>query len=125
MLDVLPDRALMGGDLARELRVGDRQAVPGGRSSGSRGRGHRAIRPWHAGAAATPSPVRVYPCGASCQTTAWRGSDGLCPVYHQPMTDERPYSPGLEGVIAAESAIGLVDGQNGRLLYRGYPIGQL
>ena len=41
------------------------------------------------------------------------------------MTDERPYSPGLEGVIAAESAIGLVDGQNGRLLYRGYPIGQL
>ena len=39
--------------------------------------------------------------------------------------DERPYSPGLEGVIAAESAIGLVDGKNGRLLYRGYPIGQL
>jgi citrate synthase len=41
------------------------------------------------------------------------------------VTDTRPYSPGLEGVIAAESAIGLVDGQNGRLLYRGYPIGQL
>jgi citrate synthase len=39
--------------------------------------------------------------------------------------DERPYSPGLEGVVAAESAIGLVDGKNGRLLYRGYPIGQL
>ena len=39
--------------------------------------------------------------------------------------DERPYSPGLEGVIAAESTIGLVDGKNGRLLYRGYPIGQL
>ncbi len=38
---------------------------------------------------------------------------------------ERPYSPGLEGVIAAETAIGMVDGQNGRLLYRGYPIGQL
>ena len=41
------------------------------------------------------------------------------------MTDDRPYSPGLEGVIAAESAIGLVDGKQGRLLYRGYPIGQL
>ncbi len=41
------------------------------------------------------------------------------------MSDSRPYSPGLEGVIAAESAIGMVDGQNGRLLYRGYPIGQL
>ncbi|MBF6605432.1 MAG: citrate/2-methylcitrate synthase [Chloroflexi bacterium] len=39
--------------------------------------------------------------------------------------DDRPYSPGLEGVVGAESAIGLVDGRNGRLLYRGYPIGQL
>ncbi len=37
----------------------------------------------------------------------------------------RPYSPGLEGVIAAETALGFVDGANGRLLYRGYPIGQL
>ena len=42
-----------------------------------------------------------------------------------PPVDERPYSPGLEGVVAAESSIGLVDGKNGRLLYRGYPIGQL
>ena len=41
------------------------------------------------------------------------------------LADERPYSPGLEGVVGAESAIGLVDGANGRLLYRGYPIGQL
>jgi citrate synthase len=40
-------------------------------------------------------------------------------------TDERPYSPGLEGVVAAQSAISLVDGKNGRLIYRGYPIGQL
>ncbi|HYU48558.1 MAG TPA: citrate/2-methylcitrate synthase [Candidatus Limnocylindria bacterium] len=39
--------------------------------------------------------------------------------------DERLYSPGLEGVVAAESAISLVDGKNGRLIYRGYPIGQL
>jgi citrate synthase len=38
---------------------------------------------------------------------------------------ERPYSPGLTGVIAAETAIGFVDGLNGQLLYRGYPIGQL
>ena len=42
-----------------------------------------------------------------------------------PAPDERPYSPGLEGVVGAESAIGLVDGKNGRLLYRGYRIGQL
>jgi citrate synthase len=42
-----------------------------------------------------------------------------------PPADARPYSPGLAGVIGAESAIGLVDGARGRLLYRGYPIGQL
>ncbi|HLA15922.1 MAG TPA: citrate/2-methylcitrate synthase [Candidatus Limnocylindrales bacterium] len=39
--------------------------------------------------------------------------------------DTRPYSPGLEGVVGAETAIALVDGANGRLLYRGFPIGQL
>ena len=32
---------------------------------------------------------------------------------------------GLEGVIAAETSISLVDGQAGRLLYRGYEIGDL
>jgi citrate synthase len=46
-------------------------------------------------------------------------------VADPPAADTRPYSPGLEGVIAAESAIGLVDGTNGRLLYRGYSIGEL
>ena len=39
--------------------------------------------------------------------------------------DERPYSPGLEGVLAGETSLALVDGANGRLLYRGYPIGDL
>ena len=47
------------------------------------------------------------------------------PAGDTPAADTRPYSPGLEGVVAAESAIALVDGINGRLLYRGYPIGQL
>jgi citrate synthase len=47
------------------------------------------------------------------------------PAAGSPPADQRPYSPGLEGVVAAESSIGLVDGKNGRLLYRGYPIGQL
>jgi citrate synthase len=42
-----------------------------------------------------------------------------------PSTDARVYSPGLEGVLAGETAIALVDGANGRLLYRGYPIGEL
>jgi citrate synthase len=39
--------------------------------------------------------------------------------------DERPYSPGLEGVVAGETALGKVDGANGRLTYRGYRIGDL
>ena len=39
--------------------------------------------------------------------------------------DGRPYSPGLEGVLAAETELGLVDGVNGRLMYRGYRIGDL
>ncbi len=42
-----------------------------------------------------------------------------------PTSGERPYSPGLEGVIAAETALGFVDGANGRLLYRGYRIGDI
>jgi citrate synthase len=40
-------------------------------------------------------------------------------------TDARAYSPGLEGVLAGETSIALVDGANGRLLYRGYPIVEL
>jgi citrate synthase len=39
--------------------------------------------------------------------------------------ENRHYSPGLEGVIAAETALGYVDGERGRLLYRGYRIGDL
>src|SRR6476619_2573937 len=37
----------------------------------------------------------------------------------------RPYSPGLEGVIAGETSLSLDDGERGRLLYRGYRIGDL
>ena len=37
----------------------------------------------------------------------------------------RPYSPGLEGVIAGETSLGFIDGERGRLLYRGYRIGDL
>ncbi len=39
--------------------------------------------------------------------------------------DGRSYSPGLEGVVAGETSIALVDGAHGRLLYRGYPIVEL
>ena len=39
--------------------------------------------------------------------------------------DTRPYSPGLEGVVAGETSLSFIDGGAGRLLYRGYPIGEL
>jgi citrate synthase len=42
------------------------------------------------------------------------------------MNDTEPgFSPGLKGVLAGETALAMVDGANGRLLYRGYPIGDL
>lgn len=37
----------------------------------------------------------------------------------------RPFSAGLEGVVAGETSLGYVDGERGRLLYRGYRIGDL
>jgi citrate synthase len=43
----------------------------------------------------------------------------------KPDTDERPYSPGLEGVLAGETSLSRVDGEKGKLLYRGYRIGDL
>jgi citrate synthase len=42
-----------------------------------------------------------------------------------PMPERRPYSPGLEGIVAGETSLGYVDGERGRLLYRGYRIGDL
>ena len=55
------------------------------------------------------------------------GSRGATATAAKPddQPDDRPYSPGLEGVIAGETALALVDGANGRLLYRGYPIVEL
>ena len=40
-------------------------------------------------------------------------------------TATRPFSPGLMGVVAGETSLSLVDGERGRLLYRGYRIGDL
>ena len=38
---------------------------------------------------------------------------------------DRAWSPGLEGIVAGETALSQVDGERGRLLYRGYRIGDL
>ena len=35
------------------------------------------------------------------------------------------YVPGLEGIVASQTAISMVDGQNGRLVYQGYVIADL
>jgi citrate synthase len=40
-------------------------------------------------------------------------------------SDERVLSPGLKGILAGETSLAKVDGANGRLLYRGYPIGEI
>ena len=39
--------------------------------------------------------------------------------------DARSFSPGLKGVLAGETALAMIDGDEGRLQYRGYPIGEL
>jgi citrate synthase len=41
------------------------------------------------------------------------------------MSTNSPYVPGLEGVVASQTAISMVDGQNGRLVYQGYVIADL
>jgi citrate synthase len=38
---------------------------------------------------------------------------------------DRQLSPGLKGVLAGETELARVDGENGRLSYRGFPIGEL
>jgi citrate synthase len=50
---------------------------------------------------------------------------GANPTGPAPDQATRPYSPGLEGVIAGETSLSLIDGERGRLLYRGYRIGDL
>ena len=43
-----------------------------------------------------------------------------------PMNEpERTFSPGLKGVMAGETSLAMIDGDGGRLQYRGYPIGEL
>jgi len=37
----------------------------------------------------------------------------------------RSYAPGLKGVVAGETSLAMIDGERGRLQYRGYPIGEL
>jgi citrate synthase len=51
-------------------------------------------------------------------------SDATAPPMPSP-ADDRPYSAGLEGVIAGETVLSKVDGERGRLTYRGYRIGDL
>jgi citrate synthase len=43
----------------------------------------------------------------------------------EPTADSRAYSPGLKGVVAGETALAFIDGDKGRLLYRGYSIGEI
>ena len=40
-------------------------------------------------------------------------------------SNNNAYVPGLEGIIGAQTAISMVDGANGRLVYQGYVIADL
>src|SRR2546429_668913 len=43
----------------------------------------------------------------------------------QALSGSGSYVPGLEGVVASQTAISMVDGENGRLVYEGYVIADL
>jgi len=62
-----------------------------------------------------------HPTSGATATSPPTASASSAPV----SADDRPYSPGLEGVIAGETSLSKVDGANGRLMYRGYRIGDL
>jgi citrate synthase len=51
--------------------------------------------------------------------------DASKPAGKAAQSGERSWSPGLEGVVAGETALSKVDGERGRLIYRGYRIGDL
>jgi len=46
-------------------------------------------------------------------------------IGNNPLPPEQRYGRGLEGLIAGDTAIAMIDGEKGRLLYRGYPIEEL
>ncbi len=60
-----------------------------------------------------------------CKTAAHAPGGYPLMMTQPPPAATRPYSPGLEGVIAGQTSLGYVDGERGRLLYRGYRIGDL
>ena len=57
----------------------------------------------------------------------YKGSLGYEAVDIRPLTQNKlfAYDPGLVSTAVCESEITYVDGDNGQLLYRGYPIDQL
>src|SRR4030088_573125 len=74
---------------------------------------------------AAPTASRPVAVAAGSWLNLSRGSSGCEPGLPtlKPVTE---FSPGLEGVVAAQTAISEVDGANGRLIYRdGYLIEDL
>src|SRR5256714_12434638 len=53
----------------------------------------------------------------------WTGAEQKASAARQTVTSS--YVPGLEGIIGAQTAISMVDGANGRLVYQGYVIADL
>src|SRR5579864_7507518 len=83
----------------------DLRHIARGRLDGARAR--VAVRP-------SPHPARL---------ALGRPSAGQeAAAAREPMSS---YVPGLEGIVASQTAISMVDGQNGRLVYQGYVIADL
>src|SRR5438874_12418026 len=55
----------------------------------------------------------------------WTRAGQEAAAARQAMSTNNTYVPGLEGVIGAQTAISMVDGANGRLVYQGYVIADL
>ena len=98
---------VIGGWLADQMGLGTGERVLRGDHRGGPRRGRRPPRPQRAG----PQRMTDSPPADAATETAVQAT--------------RPYSPGLEGVIAGETSLSYIDGAAGRLLYRGYRIGDL
>src|SRR5213075_2252855 len=62
--------------------------------------------------------------GASFLALDWSRARKEAPAARQALSTST-YVPGLEGIIGAQTAISMVDGANGRLVYQGYVIADL
>ena len=127
------DAALHDPAIGLEASRASRSPSCSSRARGRRRRSGRAHGPWTPGWPAASSGPSTAPATRRTTRTSRRCCAAVLPFldagprhlddppgYHRPMTDpvpapadNRPYSPGLEGVIAGETALSFIDGEAG------------